>query len=974
MLKEIPKGSTFTLRLIEPLKSGFSHIGPPGSSKKSGGIGTGKQTLRLRSKGPATVESVPDAVVNIAIDKINCLLESYMGINDTELAQNIWEIGNKKDNPHDFATAVDESELEAFVDLICILCCIHEKIFYLNIQYDVKKSFNRYLPMFKGNIGTRTGRNVLEGKEIHCDSAGFDNFDDYLTDSASSSPEKSIDTVRQNAIKSFLNAEKTVQDGESPLSKLPSKKRLSFKADATSDSDSSSITSFQPRNRLISKRGMQSFPGEDEEEEKKSLERFSPLVVPFKKSPSLGNKVYLPHSHSETKYTKRISKRGMKSFPDDDIDDDLQVYEIVNSPDYLNVEPIIMEKMVEDEQQNLSPNGGKENEENLSKIQNYENTKQSHQKSYSHVSSPTIKVNTKPGEKTAKSMPPKNWYIWEDNSLTDRAKIIITPYGVHEDTVNEKHCDSISEAEVPSVVEEELSEVDVVVTDEVISIDEKSLPKSEDSSKNEVSSDVTTSTDEERQKLKRKKRVAVRKLRVSPRRQRTSLRTKSTSPKKKALPAKRSLGSMGTRSAPSEEKRKSTTSSTKNKQALPMSKKNVSLSQKKKSSSNLRKRNVSSSQENKPVETRKRKRAASSSPKNKIPAKKAKINELTTRTSNHWTRSSTLKVKKESISPAKKQKKMISQKPDKVDTSSVPKMPLQKHEKKRSSTTLVTLPRKRRTSGPLSSEDSLVICNKEKRKSGRLCEEDSLVAFSQGYSKRISAEKSKSPAKTNHVTKDPNESDNDSQEGTTDWQCQGCEGLIPVSLKACIFCGLCKQESSQGSETQMSQHRNSPSSFYRKLFKQLRGKNTKHSPQNSKKGQKALSEPVEATSKYESPALQKTSLRSMKNQSSFSLKSNYTFNSYTDIKVDHKISYCVCSQSDTAVIGMMKLQRGGYRNPNQSLKEMFFTVLEGQVRVQIDSEKQQLSIHDTFVVAKNGEYSIENTSAKTACLIFTIIK
>lgn len=956
--------------------------------------------------------------------------------------------------------------------------------------------------MFKGNIGTRTGRNVLEGKEIHCDSAGFDNFDNYFTDSASSSPEKSIDTVRQNAIKSFLNAEKTVQDGESPLSKLPSKKRLSFKADATSDSDSSSITSFQPRNRLISKRGMQSFPGEDEEEEKKSLERFSPLIVPFKTSSSPGSKVYLPHSHSETKYTKRISKRGMKSFPDDDIDDDLQAYEIVNSPDYLNVEPIIVEKMVEDEQQNLSPNGGKENEENHSKIQNYENTKQLHQKSYSHVSSATIKVNTKPGEKTAKSM---NWYIWEDNSLTDRAKIIITPYGVHEDTgiknnfqnmgtnlqvidedesqppykknwksklphldicensnvessestceketaqekpksspgkqttnqrksavqqtmkklqglpfsrlslpVNEKHRDSISEAEV-------LSEVDVVVTDEVISIDEKSLPKSEESSKNEVlSSDVTTSTDEERQKLKRKKRVAVPKLRVSPRRQRTSLRTKSTSPKTKVSPAKRSLGSMGTKFTPFEEKRKSTTSSTKNKQALPVSKMNVSPSQNKKSSSNLRKRKVSSSQENKPVETRKRKRTASSSPKNKIPAKRAKINEPTIRTSNHWTRSSTSKVKKESISPAKKQNKTISQKPDKVDTSSVPKMPLQKHEEKRSSTTSVTIPRKRRTSGPLSSEDSLVICNKEKRRSGHLCEEDSLVAFSQGYSKRISAEKSKSPAKTNHVTKDlnvsnlnshegpsdwlcqgcnglipqclmtcifcgfrrqsheedPNESDNDSQEGTTDWQCQGCEGLIPASLKACIFCGLCKQEGSQGSETQMSQHRNSPSSFYRKLFKQLRGKN-KPSPQNSKKGQKALSEPVDATSKYESPALQKTSLRSMKKQSSFTLKSNYTFNSYTDIKVDHKISYCVCSQSDTAVIGMMKLQRGGYRNPNQSLKEMFFTVLEGQVRVQIDSEKQELSIHDTFVVAKNGEYSIENTSAKTACLIFTIIK
>ena len=29
-------------------------------------------------------------------------------------AQSIWEIGNKKDNPHDFAMAVDASELEAF--------------------------------------------------------------------------------------------------------------------------------------------------------------------------------------------------------------------------------------------------------------------------------------------------------------------------------------------------------------------------------------------------------------------------------------------------------------------------------------------------------------------------------------------------------------------------------------------------------------------------------------------------------------------------------------------------------------------------------------------------------------------------------------------------------------------------------------------------------------------------------------------
>lgn len=113
-LKEIPKGSTFLLRTVEPLKSGFSNIGPA-QGKKGGGnnLGTGKQTLRLRSKGPATVE-IPDDVVNVATDKINNLLESFMGINDTELAQSIWEIGSKVDNPHDFAVQVDESDLQMF--------------------------------------------------------------------------------------------------------------------------------------------------------------------------------------------------------------------------------------------------------------------------------------------------------------------------------------------------------------------------------------------------------------------------------------------------------------------------------------------------------------------------------------------------------------------------------------------------------------------------------------------------------------------------------------------------------------------------------------------------------------------------------------------------------------------------------------------------------------------------------------------
>ncbi|KAK7100146.1 PDZ domain-containing protein GIPC1-like [Littorina saxatilis] len=113
-LKEIPKGKTFLLRTVEPMKSGFSNIGPSSGGKKGGGsLGTGKQTLRLRSKGPATVE-MPDDVVNVAVEKINGLLESFMGINDTELSQTIWEIGSKADNPHDFAMGMDNSDLKDF--------------------------------------------------------------------------------------------------------------------------------------------------------------------------------------------------------------------------------------------------------------------------------------------------------------------------------------------------------------------------------------------------------------------------------------------------------------------------------------------------------------------------------------------------------------------------------------------------------------------------------------------------------------------------------------------------------------------------------------------------------------------------------------------------------------------------------------------------------------------------------------------
>uniref|UniRef100_A0A8C6TU89 GIPC PDZ domain containing family, member 2 n=1 Tax=Neogobius melanostomus TaxID=47308 RepID=A0A8C6TU89_9GOBI len=111
MLKELPKNKTFTLKLVEPMKA-FEMLEPrsKGATKPSDDkVGTGRSTLRLRSKGPATVEDEPSEFEEKAVKKVDDLLESYMGIRDTELAATMVEVGRDKINPDEFAMALDET-------------------------------------------------------------------------------------------------------------------------------------------------------------------------------------------------------------------------------------------------------------------------------------------------------------------------------------------------------------------------------------------------------------------------------------------------------------------------------------------------------------------------------------------------------------------------------------------------------------------------------------------------------------------------------------------------------------------------------------------------------------------------------------------------------------------------------------------------------------------------------------------------
>ncbi|XP_014794489.1 PREDICTED: PDZ domain-containing protein GIPC2 [Calidris pugnax] len=110
MLKDLEKGQMFKLELIEPMKA-FEKL----EARSKGGtlpeakISRGRETLRLRTKGPATVEEMPTAVEEKAIKKVDELLETYMGIRDIELAATMVEAGRDKKNPDEFAVALDET-------------------------------------------------------------------------------------------------------------------------------------------------------------------------------------------------------------------------------------------------------------------------------------------------------------------------------------------------------------------------------------------------------------------------------------------------------------------------------------------------------------------------------------------------------------------------------------------------------------------------------------------------------------------------------------------------------------------------------------------------------------------------------------------------------------------------------------------------------------------------------------------------
>ncbi|NXB32013.1 GIPC3 protein, partial [Eulacestoma nigropectus] len=78
MLRELPRAQPFTLRLVQPKKA-FDMIGQRTRTSKSPGEGrvaSGKETLRLRTQGPAVLEEGPSPSEEEAARQVDDLLET----------------------------------------------------------------------------------------------------------------------------------------------------------------------------------------------------------------------------------------------------------------------------------------------------------------------------------------------------------------------------------------------------------------------------------------------------------------------------------------------------------------------------------------------------------------------------------------------------------------------------------------------------------------------------------------------------------------------------------------------------------------------------------------------------------------------------------------------------------------------------------------------------------------------------------
>lgn len=108
MLKEIPVGSEFTVKLTEPKKA-FDQVQPRSAPSSNANVsaGSGKKTLRMKHGGGAVIEDAPTDAVQKQIDRVDDMLENFVGIRDTELSTTIYQLALAAKDAEGFAGQLD---------------------------------------------------------------------------------------------------------------------------------------------------------------------------------------------------------------------------------------------------------------------------------------------------------------------------------------------------------------------------------------------------------------------------------------------------------------------------------------------------------------------------------------------------------------------------------------------------------------------------------------------------------------------------------------------------------------------------------------------------------------------------------------------------------------------------------------------------------------------------------------------------
>jgi len=115
ILKQIEKGSNIRLSLFEPIKLGFVNVAKSnrrGTSRRSDI--KGKETLRLKSNGSKASIEIDDERTTTLIEKVNEILEAFIGIDDLELGEHLLEIAKGSQSAPDLASVISNSDLATF--------------------------------------------------------------------------------------------------------------------------------------------------------------------------------------------------------------------------------------------------------------------------------------------------------------------------------------------------------------------------------------------------------------------------------------------------------------------------------------------------------------------------------------------------------------------------------------------------------------------------------------------------------------------------------------------------------------------------------------------------------------------------------------------------------------------------------------------------------------------------------------------